>query len=380
MRSCYRDGAALRGMIASVQALHSVRLPAPGRAGKNRLDVNTLGQGKPQNPSPCGLQMEPSFMTCGPLLSAAVNLAIACAGAGILSFPYAFSLSGAAATSLFVFLVLAMNICTLDVLVYAYDVSLPSPAAEDTCSGCAQRQERSAAPADDGLDGLKTRLVAPACSCAALAAATAASSGGRTYEAVVAHVLGATVGRLANGIVFLIQFGSLVGFLCVMTDCGLPALRTVIGPADSGPPPLWLRASFIFGVALLVLLPLSCVQRIHNLAATSLLAVLAVLLRCTASQPAALRRNPLRCNVLRCVAIRCAALQSVVLRCRCSPWSLLRRSCLPAASQPSLPDRRQTTPKQPRGLRRPWGGRPQGWNLRCSTSYGVANIARCGNT
>ena len=307
-------------------------------------------------------------MTCGPLLSAAVNLAIACAGAGILSFPYAFSLSGAAATSLFVLLVLAMNICTLDVLVYAYDVSLPSPAAEDTCSGCAQRQERSAAPADNGLDGLKTRLVAPACSCAAHAATTAASSGGRTYEAVVAHVLGATVGRLANGIVFLNQFGSLVGFLCVMTDCALPALSTVIGPADSGPPPLWLRASFIFGVAVLVLLPLSCVQRIHNLAATSLLAVLAVLLRCTASQPAALR-----CNVLRCVAIRCAALQSVVLRCRCSPWSLLRRSCLPAASQPSLPDRRQTTPEQPRGLRLPWGGTfVAARRTVLQTSHGVA--------
>jgi hypothetical protein len=324
--------------------------------------------------------MEPSFMTCGPLLSAAVNLAIACAGAGILSFPYAFSLSGAAATSLFVLLVLAMNICTLDVLVYAYDVSLPSPAAEDTCSGCAQRQERSAAPAEDGLDGLKTRLVAPACSCAAHAAATAASSGGRTYEAVVAHVLGATVGRLANGIVFLNQFGSLVGFLCVMTDCGLPALRTVIGPADSGPPPLWLRASFIFGVAVLVLLPLSCVQRIHNLAATSLLAVLAVLLRCTASQPAALR-----CNVLRCVATCCAALQRVVLRCnplccvaiRCAALQVLAVvfvaavvsargvATIAAGSQANNP---KTATWAPLAL---------GRNLCCSTSHGVANIARC---
>ena len=63
MRSYYRDGAALRGMIASVQALHSVRLPAPGRAGKNRLDVNTLGQGK-THPSPCCLPTSDATSYC----------------------------------------------------------------------------------------------------------------------------------------------------------------------------------------------------------------------------------------------------------------------------------------------------------------------------
>ena len=162
----------------------------------------------------------------GTRLSTGINLAISAAGAGVLSFPFAFLQQGVALGTLLTLVFACFNIFTLAVLVH-FTLLLH------------RRGELRA----------------------------------RTYEELCLHMLGERAYVAAVLCIVIGTVGALTGFFIIVGDIAVPVLVRALGP-DA-----WLasRGALILLFATLVVLPLSLLRNLAELAVSSFISVLSVL-------------------------------------------------------------------------------------------------------
>ena len=164
----------------------------------------------------------------GGILSAGLVLFTAAAGAGLLSFPFAFMQSGAV-------------LCTLLTALFAFGNLLSDAVLVQTCS---------------------------------LFSSTLRA---RTYEELCYRALGVRAYLLAVASILVGTLGGLVGFAIVLGDLSIPVAEHLAGCSGAACP-WWLGRPFItLFFAIVVVLPLSSLKRMHGLAWSSALATLSVL-------------------------------------------------------------------------------------------------------
>ena len=157
-----------------------------------------------------------------------VTLCCGCAGAGILSLPFALKLVGVVPGAVMIAVVAAANVVTLRMLAVLTD------------------RHRDAMA--------RTQY---------------------SYETLVLHSLGPKAGTATGVIVFLTQFGSLVAFLVILVGLAVPVFEAhhwldALSTRS-------LRAVIAFSLCIVLLFPLSLLEKIHQLSLSSLLAIVSVL-------------------------------------------------------------------------------------------------------